>query len=106
MFAEPIYLKAYQRGVFAAAVQFCDLHSRGQRPPVAWPYTKSHARELVRDLASSNDEVGLRRLTAISYAGARNEWRHLGEALRHRSGIFLRPEAYVPESGSREVGSR
>jgi hypothetical protein len=93
MFAEGIYLKAYQRGVFAAAERFCDVYSEGHSPSGSWPFPKSEARSLVQDLAIDNDEIALRRLTALAYAGSRNEWRHLAEALRRRSGIFLRAEA-------------
>jgi hypothetical protein len=88
MFAERIYLKAYQRGVFTAAEKFCSLYTEGRVPDGSWPFAKTEATTLVRDLAE--DGVMLRRLTALAYAGARNEWRHLSEALRRRSGIFLR----------------
>jgi len=93
MFAERIYLKAYQRGVFAAAEKFCILYSEGCVPGTAWPFPKSDASVLVRDLAGTGDHVMHRRLTALAYAGSRNEWRHLSEALRRRSGIFLRVDA-------------
>jgi hypothetical protein len=90
MFAERIYLKAYQRGVFTAAEKFCSLYTEGLAPGGSWPFAKTEATTLVMDLAPAGDGVMLRRLTALAYAGARNEWRHLSEALRRRSGIFLR----------------
>src|SRR4051812_7434311 len=93
MFAERIYLKAYQRGVFAAAEKFCIVYAEGGVPDGSWPFPKSDAWVLVKDLASLDDHVLQRRLTALAYAGSRNEWRHLSEALRRRSGIFLRADA-------------
>jgi hypothetical protein len=105
MFAERIYLKAYQRGVFAAAEKFCILYSEGCVPACAWPFPKSDASSLVRDLVATGDQIMLRRLTALAFAGSRNEWRHLSEALRRRSGIFLRVDAQsdtdAPESVER-----
>ena len=101
MFAEPIYLKAYQRGVFAAARTFCQLYSNGERPPADWPYPKSDTTVFVSDLAS-DDERLLRRLVALAHAGAKAEWRHLTDALLRQSGIFLRPGAAAP--GVRKAG--
>jgi len=106
MFAERIYLKAYQRGVFAAAERFCVLYSEGCVPGTAWPFAKADASVLVRDLVATGDQIMHRRLTALAYAGSRNEWRHLSEALRRRSGIFVRVDAQgsdaeVPESAER-----
>jgi hypothetical protein len=95
MFAEPIYLKAYQRGVFAAARTFCQLYSDGERPPADWPYPKSETTVFVSDLAPDNQRL-LRRLVALAHAGAKAEWRHLTEALLRQSGIFLRPGATPP----------
>jgi hypothetical protein len=106
MFAERIYLKAYQRGVFTAAEKFCGLYTEGRIPGGAWPFPKTEATALVTDLAAVGDDIMLRRLTALAYAGARNEWRHLSEALRRRSGIFLRLDAASqddePQSAERE----
>jgi hypothetical protein len=103
MFAERIYLKAYQRGVFTAAEKFCNLYTEGCVPSGAWPYPKTEAATLVKDLADDGDHILQRRLAALAYAGARNEWRHLSEALRRRSGIFLRVGAAdeVPPSAER-----
>src|SRR5262245_58680321 len=89
MFAEPIYLKAYQRGVFADAKTFCSLYSTGESPASQWPLPKSEAVAFVKDLAEE-DELLLRRLVALAHAGAKNEWRHLNDALQRRSGVFLR----------------
>src|SRR5215470_16016909 len=80
MFAEPIYVKAYQRGVFQAAKTFCDLYSRGHTPVREWPRARSEATSLVEDLAPC-DETMLRRLTSLAHAGSKIEWRHLTEAL-------------------------
>src|SRR5262245_35438964 len=105
MFAERIYLKAYQRGVFTAAEKFCSLYTEGRVPGGAWPFPKNEATALVKDLANVGDAVMIRRLTALAYAGARNEWRHLSEALRRRSGIFLRADVAshddAPQSAER-----
>ena len=93
MFAEPIYVKAYQRGVFLAAEAFCNLCSGGGSPAREWPYSKSDAVAFVKDLASPTDDRLLRRLATLAYAGARNEWRHLSEASLRRSGVFSRADA-------------
>jgi hypothetical protein len=104
MFAEPIYVKAYQRGVFAAAKAFCDRYSSGERPAAEWPFPKSEALAFVEDLAPADEVRLLRRLGALAYAGARNEWRLLNYALRRRSGIFLVPGAR--RTGMRNVRER
>ncbi len=111
MFAERIYLKAYQRGVFTAAEKFCNLYTEGRAPTGTWPFPKSEATALVKDLVTPGEDILLRRLTALAYAGARNEWRHLTEALRRRSGIFLRVDVLgsgdeAPESAARARAGR
>jgi hypothetical protein len=103
MFAERIYLKAYQRGVFAAAEKFCVLYAEGCIPAGGWPFPKSDASSLVRDLVAAGDQIMHRRLTALAYAGSRNEWRHLSEALRRRSGIFLRADVQSASDGNAPV---
>src|SRR5437868_4960647 len=93
MFAEPTYLRAYQRGVFAAARVFCIVYADGKTPAPAWPYPKAEATSLVADMAPAGDPRMQRRLATLAYAGARNEWRHLAQALRRQSGLFVRADA-------------
>src|SRR5258707_7397606 len=91
MFAEPIYLRAYQRGVFAAAKTFCSLYATGEIPAKEWPLSRADALQFVMDLAPEKDPIA-QRLAALAFAGARNEWRNLTDALQRRSGVFLKPE--------------
>jgi hypothetical protein len=102
MFAEPIYVKAYQRGVLLAAEVFCNVWSSGGSPAREWPYPKSDAIAFVKDLASPSEDRLLRRLATLAHAGARNEWRHLSDASLRRSGVFSRTDA--PVRDLRRVG--